>query len=47
MVNAFRFGILGVSDISIQLALMIIVAFIIGLTSFSLMLLARGVGIKN
>jgi ABC-2 type transport system permease protein len=47
MVNAFRFGILGVSDINILVALMIILAFIIGLAGFSLLLLARGVGIKN
>jgi ABC-2 type transport system permease protein len=47
MINAFRYGILGVSDINILLALVIIIAFIIGLTSFSLVLLARGVGIKN
>ncbi len=47
MINAFRFGILGVSDIDIVAALAIILAFIAGLTVFSLMLLARGVGIKN
>jgi ABC-2 type transport system permease protein len=47
MINAFRFGILGVSDINILLALLIILAFIVGLTFFSLSLLAKGVGIKN
>ncbi|MCU7845592.1 MAG: ABC transporter permease [Candidatus Thiodiazotropha sp. (ex Monitilora ramsayi)] len=47
MVNAFRFGILGVSDIEIAVALGIILGFIGLLTLFSLMLLARGVGIKN
>jgi ABC-2 type transport system permease protein len=47
MINAFRFGILGVSDIDIVVALVIILGFIIGLTLFSLMLLARGVGIKE
>jgi ABC-2 type transport system permease protein len=47
MINAFRFGILGVSDINILLALVIILVFIGGLTLFSLNLLARGVGIKN
>jgi ABC-2 type transport system permease protein len=47
MVNAFRFGILGVSDIDISIALTIILGFIGLLTAFSLMLLARGVGIKN
>ena len=47
MINAFRFGILGVSDIDIAVALTIILGFIAGLTLFSLMLLERGVGIRN
>jgi ABC-2 type transport system permease protein len=46
MVNAFRYGILGVSDIDIGVALGIILAFIALLTVFSLTLLSRGVGIK-
>jgi ABC-2 type transport system permease protein len=47
MVNAFRYGLLGVSDISMVAALGIVVLFIIALTTFSLMLLNRGVGIKT
>jgi ABC-2 type transport system permease protein len=47
MVNTFRYGLLGVSDISISLALPIILGFILGLTLFSLNLLQRGVGIKK
>jgi ABC-2 type transport system permease protein len=47
MINAFRYGILGVSDIDIAVALTIIIGFIVGLTLFSLLLLERGVGIKN
>jgi ABC-2 type transport system permease protein len=47
MINAFRFGILGVSDIDIVAALVIILGFILGLTVFSLSLLSRGVGIKE
>jgi ABC-2 type transport system permease protein len=47
MVNAFRYGLLGVSDISILPALAIILFFIAGLTLFSLSLLRRGVGIKS
>lgn len=47
MVNAFRFGILGVSDIDFVVALGIILIFIVLLTLFSLSLLSRGVGIKN
>lgn len=47
MVNAFRYGILGVSDINPGVALTIILLFISVLTIFSLSLLERGVGIKN
>lgn len=47
MVNAFRYGLLGVSDIPIGAALGIVVLFIVALTGFSLRLLNRGVGIKS
>jgi ABC-2 type transport system permease protein len=47
MVNTFRYGLLGVSDISIGVALLIILGFILGLILFSLNLLQRGVGIKK
>jgi ABC-2 type transport system permease protein len=47
MVNGFRYGLLGVSDIPLVLAFAIVCAFILGLTAFSLSLLRRGVGIKT
>jgi ABC-2 type transport system permease protein len=47
MVNAFRYGFLGVSDIDLGLALTIILGFIVALTFYSLRLLDRGVGIKT
>ena len=47
MVNAFRYGILGVSDINLGVAFAIILLFIVVLTAFSLSLLQRGVGIKS
>jgi ABC-2 type transport system permease protein len=47
MVNAFRYGLLGVSDIPMLPALAIILFFIGGLTLFSLLLMRRGVGIKS
>jgi len=47
MVNAFRYGLLGVSDIPMGLALGIVVLFIVALTGFSLYLLNRGIGIKS
>lgn len=47
MVNAFRYGILGISDISIVHAYFIVGLFIVALFSASLILLKRGVGIRE
>ena len=47
MINAFRYGLLGVSDIPLGVAFAIILGFIVMLTAFSLYLLNRGVGIKT
>ncbi len=47
MVNAFRYSILGVSDINILFAFFIILIFIIVLFCYSLYLLNRGTGIKT
>ncbi|MFZ1639901.1 MAG: ABC transporter permease [Candidatus Contendobacter sp.] len=47
MINAFRFGILGVSDIDVHLAFAIILLFIVVLFGYSLWLLHRGTGIRN
>jgi len=47
MVNAFRYGILGISDISIYTAFAIIMLFVAALFIFSLRLLDRGVGIRS
>ena len=47
MVNAFRYGILGVSDISIGYAYLIVVFFVVGLFTLNLALLNRGVGIRE
>jgi ABC-2 type transport system permease protein len=47
MVNAFRYGLIGVSDIEIEIAFAITGGFILFLTTLSLFLLHKGVGIKN
>lgn len=47
MVNAFRYGMLGVSDIDINRAFVIIILFILALGTFSMILLNRGTGIKS
>lgn len=47
MVNAFRYGTLGVSDVSISIALWIIVSLIIIMIVVALYLLDKGVGIRT
>jgi ABC-2 type transport system permease protein len=47
MVDAFRFGILGISDVNITYALLILLAFAIGLFSCALFLLNRGTGLRS
>ncbi|MEE9287679.1 MAG: ABC transporter permease [Gammaproteobacteria bacterium] len=46
MVNTFRYGILGVSDINIFTAFAIIILFITALIAASLYVLNRGIGLK-
>ena len=47
MVNAFRYGILGTSDISISHAYAILIVFVVVLFSGCMMLMNRGVGIRE
>ncbi|TNC80465.1 MAG: ABC transporter permease [Oleiphilus sp.] len=47
MVNAFRYGILGVSDVDIRVSYGMVMIFIVLLFSFSLYLLNRGKGIRS
>ena len=47
MVNAFRYGMLGVSDIDIGIAFAVIVAFCVALFVLSMWLLKRGVGLRT
>lgn len=47
MVNAFRYGLIGVTDVDIALAFQITGGFIIFLSLISLFLLHKGIGIKN
>ncbi len=47
MVNAFRYGFLGVSDIPVALAIAIILGFLVGLSTWAMVLLERGTGIKS
>jgi ABC-2 type transport system permease protein len=47
MVNAFRYALLGVSDIHVGSALAVTTVFIVALTAYALYLLERGTGIKT
>lgn len=47
MVNAFRYGFLGVSDVNIYTAYAIIVSFLIVLTSVCLYMLNKGIGLRT
>ena len=47
MVNAFRYGVLGTSDISIATAYAIVLLFVVVLFAVSLALLNRGIGIRE
>ena len=47
MVNAFRYGLLGVSDVQIGVAFAVMLAFVAGLSIVALQLLKRGVGLRS
>ena len=47
MVNAFRFGFLGTSDINVYVALSLIGVFILGLGSLAMYLLKNGIGLRS
>lgn len=47
MVNAFRFGVLGISDVNIVVAFVVMLGFVAGLSIVALQLLKRGVGLRS
>jgi ABC-2 type transport system permease protein len=47
MINTFRYGMLGITDINLVTAYTVIVSFIVVLYSYSLWLLKRGVGLRG
>lgn len=47
MVDGFRYGFYGFSDVSIAGSLLILLVFIVGLVFLNLHLLRRGIGLKN
>ncbi len=47
MVNAFRYGVLGISDVGMIPAFAIMLGFVAALSAFSLYLLRRGIGLRS
>jgi ABC-2 type transport system permease protein len=47
MVNAFRYGFLGVSDVSITLAFSVILTFVIVLYAIAMTLISKGIGLRS
>jgi ABC-2 type transport system permease protein len=47
MVNAFRYGLLGTTDVPLWIAFALMVGFVVVLGSLSLWLLKRGVGLRT
>jgi ABC-2 type transport system permease protein len=47
MVNAFRYGLLGVTDVPLWIAFAVMIGFTLGLTALGLSLLHRGVGLRS
>jgi ABC-2 type transport system permease protein len=47
MVNAFRYGLLGVSDVPLGLSFAVMLGFVAGLAALGLHLLRRGIGLRS
>jgi ABC-2 type transport system permease protein len=47
MVSAFRYGLLGVADVPVATAFLVILGFVAALAGLALLLLSRGVGLKG
>ncbi|HET6431360.1 ABC transporter permease [Dyella sp.] len=47
MVNTFRFGVLGISDVDVGIAFVVMIGFVAGLSILALQLLKRGVGLRS
>ena len=47
MVNAFRYGVLGISDVHVGMAFVVMLGFVVALSIVALQLLKRGVGLRS
>jgi len=47
MVNAFRYGFLGISDVSLVTAFAVITFFIVSLFTIAMVLISKGIGLRS
>jgi ABC-2 type transport system permease protein len=47
MVNAFRYGFLGISDVSLTLSFLVLGAFILTLFAIAMTLITKGIGLRS
>jgi ABC-2 type transport system permease protein len=47
MVNAFRYGLLGQSDVSMAMAFALMIGFVLALGALGLWLLKKGIGLRS
>jgi len=47
MVNAFRYGVLGISDVHVGMAFVVMLGFVVALSIVALQLLKRGIGLRS
>ncbi|MEY8251764.1 MAG: ABC transporter permease, partial [Colwellia sp.] len=47
MVNAFRYGFLGISDVSLVTAFAVISCFIVTLFTIAMVLISKGIGLRS
>jgi ABC-2 type transport system permease protein len=47
MVNAFRYGFLGISDVSLTVAFAVISGFIVTLFTIAMVLISKGIGLRS
>jgi ABC-2 type transport system permease protein len=47
MVNAFRYGLLGQSDVSMTTAFALMIGFVLALGALGLWLLKKGIGLRS
>ncbi|MFT5529916.1 MAG: ABC-2 type transport system permease protein, partial [Alteromonadaceae bacterium] len=47
MVNAFRYGFLGISDVNLTAAFLVLLTFVVVLYSIAMTLISKGIGLRS